>query len=94
MKCKKKGILNLVYKHGLLFKKFKESDRFKEMLEDIGISKSTIYFKVKLLKVLEKYTKLKKSSLLLNFMKNYMKLNRSTRTEVMNLNSFNDAEAC
>ena len=43
------------------------------MLRDMGISKSTIYFEVKLVKVIEKYPKLKKSSLPLNFMKNYMK---------------------
>ena len=43
------------------------------MLRDIGISMSAIYFKVKLVKVLERYPKLKKSSLLLNFMKNYTK---------------------
>ena len=30
---KKKRILNLVYKRGLLFKKPKESDRFKETLK-------------------------------------------------------------
>ena len=34
---------------------------FKEMLRYIGISKSTMYFKVKLVKVLEKYSKLKNS---------------------------------
>ena len=28
--CKKKGILNLAYKQGLLFEKSKESDKFKE----------------------------------------------------------------
>ena len=35
IKCKKKKkrILNLVYKRGLLFKKPKESDRFKETLK-------------------------------------------------------------
>ena len=30
IKCKKKGTLNLVYKQGLFFEKFKESDKFKE----------------------------------------------------------------
>ena len=33
VKKKKKRILNLVYKRGLLFKKPKESDRFKETLK-------------------------------------------------------------
>ena len=35
VKYKKKGTLNLAYKQGLLFKKFKEA----EMLKDIGISR-------------------------------------------------------
>ena len=43
------------------------------MVKDIGISKSKIYFNVKLANVLEKSPKLKNSSLLLNFMKNYKK---------------------
>ena len=33
VKKKKKRIINLVYKRGLLFKKPKESDRFKETLK-------------------------------------------------------------
>ena len=48
IECKKKGILNLAYKQGLSFKNFKESDMFKEIPEEIGVSKSTVYFKVKL----------------------------------------------
>ena len=43
IKCKKKWILNLAFKQGLLFKKFKGSNRFKETLNGIGISKSIIY---------------------------------------------------
>ena len=67
IECKKKGILNLAYKQGLSFKNFKESNMFKEIPEEIGMSKSTVYFKVKLVKVLEK------SLLPLNFIINYMK---------------------
>ena len=44
IKCKKKRMVNLAYKQGLLFQKFKELGRFKKILKDIGISKSTIYF--------------------------------------------------
>ena len=38
------------------------------------VSKLTTYFKVKLVKILEKYSKLKKSSLSPTFFKNYMKM--------------------
>ena len=31
IKCKKKGILNLAYKQGILFKKSKESFKFEEI---------------------------------------------------------------
>ena len=59
MKYKKKGILNLACKQGVLFKKFKEFNKFKETLREIGISISTTCFKVKLVKVSEKHPKLK-----------------------------------
>ena len=59
---KKKGILNVAYRQGLLVIKFKESSRFVEMLQEIQVSKLTVYFKVKQLQVLDKYLKLKKSS--------------------------------
>ena len=42
IKFRKKGIFNLAYKKGLLFKKFKKSDKFKEMFKEIGVSKLAI----------------------------------------------------
>ena len=53
IKYKNNGILNFLCNEGVLFKKIKESDRFKEMLRDIGISKSIIYFRLNLIKVLK-----------------------------------------
>ena len=58
MKCKNKGILNLAYKQGLLFIKFKECDKFKEMLKEIRVRKSTIYFKVKTHKIVRKVSQI------------------------------------
>ena len=40
IKCKKKGILKLAYKQGFLFPKLEESDKFKEMYKENGVSKS------------------------------------------------------
>ena len=54
IECKKKGILNFKYKHGLLFEKFKKSNKFKEIYMENGVSK------LRLRKVLEKYPKLNK----------------------------------
>ena len=39
--CYKKGNSNLVYKQGLLFEKYKESDKFTEMYMDNGVSKTS-----------------------------------------------------
>ena len=49
----------MAYIQGLLFKRFKGSNKFAEMLQEneIEVSKSTVYFKVKLVKILEKYPK-------------------------------------
>ena len=49
IECKKKGILNLAYKQGLLFKS-KEPNKFKEMYKKLE--------QVKIVKVLKKYPKL------------------------------------
>ena len=95
IKYKKKRILNLEYKQEVLCNKIKESNRFKKMLKDIGISKSTIYFKVKLVKVLEKYLKFKIFLLLLNFIKIYSKLIKQVCKESGNeFNSFKDVKTC
>ena len=39
VKCKKKEILNLAYKEGLLLEKSKDSDKFKDMYKKNGGSK-------------------------------------------------------
>ena len=44
-----------------------------ERIKEIGVSKSTIYFKIKLVKVLDKYQKIETSSALLNLFKDYLK---------------------
>ena len=41
--------------------------------KELNISRSTVYVKLSLLKLLEKYPKLNKSLLTLNFLKNYFK---------------------
>ena len=69
IRSQRKSILNASYRQGCIFKKFKESDKLVEMVEEIGGSKSTIYFKIKFEIILDKYPKLKKSSLPLSFFK-------------------------
>ena len=57
----------MAYRQGLLLKRFKESNKFVEKLQEINVSRAMVYFKIKL--ILEKYLRLKKSSLSINFQK-------------------------
>ena len=66
----------------------KDSDKFMEVVKDLAVSKSTIYFKINFIKILDKYPKLKKSSLSLNFFKDYAKtLKESCKKVGVSLNS-------
>ena len=82
IKRKKKGVLNLTYKQRLLFKTFKEPDKFKEIIKETGVSKSN--------KNARKIFKTQKILVVIKCYENHMKLSKSARRLVMNLNSFND----
>lgn len=56
----KKIILNVAFRQGKIFKKFKESKKFVEMVKELGFNQSTIYLEINLLTMLVKYPKLKK----------------------------------
>ena len=55
------------------FKRFKEKEKFQEMVGKLKIHKSTIIFKISVFKLIEKYPKLMRSSVTLTFLKNYLK---------------------
>ena len=44
------------------------------MIKELGISKSTILFKITIVKFVNKYSRMKKSSLPLHFLKNILKI--------------------
>ena len=73
IKTKNKGIINVVYHQGQVFKRFKEKDKFTELVNELGIHKNTIIFKINVFKLCKKYPKLLKSSIGLGFFKNYHK---------------------
>ena len=73
MKTKKKGIINVAYHQGQVFKRFKEKKKFAKLVSDLGIHKTTISFKINIFKLYEKYQKLLKSFIGLGFFKNYHK---------------------
>ena len=82
IKRKKKGVFNLTYKQRLLLKTFKEPDKFKEIIKETGVSKSS--------KNVRKIFKAQKILVVIKCYENHMKLNKSARRLVMNLNSFNN----
>lgn len=52
---KKQNVINLIYSQGYLLHKFKESKKLIDIVKELGISKSTISFKVSLYKLLKKF---------------------------------------
>ena len=73
LRAKKKGIIIVAYYQGKIFKRFQEKEKFQEMLGKLKIHRSTIVFKIKVFKLIEKYPKLMRSSVTLAFLKNYLK---------------------
>ena len=71
LKGANKKIINIVGKQGELLKRFKEEDEF---FNSVGLSKSNIYFKMRLFKFLCKFPVLKNSTLTPNYFRSNMKL--------------------
>ena len=63
----------VAFYQGEIFKSFKEKEKFQEMVKKLKIHKSTIIFKINVFKLIEKYPKLMRSSIILTFLKNYLK---------------------
>ena len=73
IKTKNKGIINVAYHQGQVFKRFKEKETFAKLVSELGIHKTTIICKIKVFKLCKKYSKLLTSSIGLGFFKNYYK---------------------
>ena len=71
IRTKKKGIMNIAFHQGKVFKKFKDKEKFITLVNKLGIHKTTIIFKINIFKLCEKYPKLLKSLIGLGFLKNY-----------------------
>ena len=70
IKSKKNNILIL----GLTFKKFKENIKFTGAVSNLKIGKATINFKISIVKFLDDYPKMQKSSISFHFLKNNFKI--------------------
>ena len=69
MKSKKNNILILAYYQSIIFKKYKENSRFTSAVAKFKISKATINFKIGIIKFIEDYPKMRKSSISLHYLK-------------------------
>ena len=68
-KCSKNNILVLTYQQGKVFQKFKSNNKFISAVTEFGISKTTINFKIDIVKFIENYPKMKKSCISLFYLK-------------------------
>ena len=67
-------ILWLAKQQGKIFEKFKANGKFINLVNNFNISKSKMAIKISIAKILNKYLKIKKSSLYLHFLKNNFKI--------------------
>ena len=69
-RTKRKGMVSVVYYQGKTFKRFKEKEKFRQMVSKLKIHKSIIIFKVNIFKLIEKHLGLMKSLVTLTFLEN------------------------
>ena len=75
IKNKKSDIVWLAYYQGKIFQKFRSKERFvNDVVTKFKVSKSTIVLKIALSKLIDKYPKIKSSSLSLHYFKKHLKL--------------------
>ena len=73
LRAKRKDIIVVTFYQLKMFKRFKEKEKFQQMVGKLKIHKSTIVFKISVFKLIEMYPKLMRSSVTLTFLKNYLK---------------------
>ena len=69
IKTKKKGIISIAYYQGKVFKRFKEKEKFIKLVSQLRIHKNTIIFKINVFKLCERYPKLIRYFIGLDFLK-------------------------
>ena len=71
LKSSNKRIIDIVAKQGELLKRFNDSDEF---FDGVGLSRSNIYFKIRLYKFLRKFPALRNATLTFSYFKNNFKI--------------------
>ena len=69
-KCIMNNILVWAYQQGKVFHKFKSNNKFVSAVTEFGIRKTTINFKIDIVKFIENYPKMKQSCISLFYLKN------------------------
>ena len=69
-----KSILWLAYQQCQIFERFKMNDNFINMVKKFWINKSTMVFKISIVKFVNTYPRMKKSSLSFQFLKRNFKM--------------------
>ena len=80
-KLSKNNILALAYQQGKVFQKFKSNNKFVSAVTEFGISKTTISFKIDIIKFIENYPKMKKSCISPFYLKNNFRVIRNVCQE-------------
>ena len=60
IKTNNKKIIRFAYQQGKVFKKLKKNRKFKNLVGKFKINKSTIIFKINIVKIVDKYPKMLK----------------------------------
>ena len=70
---KKKKIVCILYHQEKVFKRFKEKQKFIKLVNEINVHKTTMIFKINIVKPINTHLKLVKSSVTLGFLENHYK---------------------
>ena len=84
MKSKRNNILMLAYHQGIIFKEYKENNKFMSAVAAFKISKTTINFKIGIIKFIDDYPKMRKSYISLHFLKNNFRVIKDVCKEYAN----------
>ena len=74
IKSEKENTVWIAYQQDKVFRKFKERENFLKMMTEFVVSMSAISFKIAIVKLIDKYPKIKNSTLSLNFLKRHIKI--------------------
>ena len=70
IKSNKNNILMIAYQQGKIFKEFKTDNKFISIVIAFKISKTTIYFKIDIVKFIDMYPRMQTSCISLYYLKN------------------------